>query len=213
MRTSVVAGLAFILSLPSVWAAPEGGQAKRPQAEKVPILQSWSGKLANKALRRFEPAEGFILEAPAWAKLWQAWRPEEEIPALDFQTEMALVLTADGPNSVGCVPTHDGRGNVRALGMSTLIGGPGFGYLLLRVSREGIKTVNGKPLPGVEPPPVNPPGQKAKPSFGQVGPFSLPGAARQSPRAKSETASSRVRPGFGRRRSGWFGGQFGRAAA
>jgi len=28
----------------------------------------------------------------------------------------------------------------------TEVGGPGFGYLLLKISREGVKTVNGKPI-------------------------------------------------------------------
>jgi len=131
--------------------APAGeGKAKRAKPAPVQVTHTWSGKLADNTLRKHEPGDGFVLDQENWAKLWKAWRGQENLPALDFQKQMVLVFTADGPNNVGCTPTRDSAGNVRADAMSTLIGGPGFGYLMLCIPREGVKTVNGKPLPGVK---------------------------------------------------------------
>ena len=117
-----------------------------PKAEPVKIVRSWAGKLVDSAPRKLSPVDGFVLDRKSWARLWKAWRGQEDVPEVDFQKQMLLVFTAEGPNSVGCTPTHDGRGNVQANASCTLIGGPGFGYLILCIPREGIRTVNGKPL-------------------------------------------------------------------
>lgn len=136
----------------AAWAAAQERAPKRPRPKPVPIVQSWSGKIADEALRKHEPAGGLVLDSAAWQQLWKAWRPKEKLPPVDFRTHLVLVFTASGPNSVGCEPTIDAKGNVRAEAMSTLIGGPGFGYLMLSISREGVKTVNGRPLDGSAPP-------------------------------------------------------------
>ena len=153
--------------------------AERPPAAKkaqpVKVLQSWNGKLADAALRKSVPADGVVLDQEVWAGLWKAWRGQENLPAVDFQKQMVLVFTADGPNSVGCNPTRDGQGHIQAQAMSTLIGGPGFGYLMLCVSREGMQSVNGKPLPGGKAPPKRP---RGKP---QGAPGAVPGGAPGSP--------------------------------
>lgn len=119
---------------------------RKPQ--QVKILQSWKGTLIDDRLKKLAPADGFILEEGPWAKLWKAWRGPDEPPEVDFTKQMILVFTAEGPNNVGCEPTLDAQGNVQALAMSTLIGGPGFGYLMLCIPRDGVRSVNGTPLPG-----------------------------------------------------------------
>jgi hypothetical protein len=40
----------------------------------------------------------------------------------------------------------DDKGDLTILARATLVGGPGFGYTIGVISREGIKTVKGKPL-------------------------------------------------------------------
>ena len=181
-------------------AAADGGQGKArlSKAQPVKIVQSWNGKLADGALRKAEPAEIFILDHQRWATLWKAWRGQENVPAVDFQKQMVLVFTADGPNSVGCMPTHDGKGNVRGDAMSTLMGGPGFGYLMLCISREGVQTVNGKPLPGVKVPagkprPKNPRGQPGAAPEGEPG--FVPGSPPQD--FTSSSSASVDEPGVG----------------
>ena len=125
-------------------------------AGKIEVLRSWNGKSADSGLIRRAPESGFILEAAGWAALWRAWRPGEAVAPVDFTAQMVLVFTADGPNNVGCEPRLDANGNVRAMAMSTLIGGPGFGYLLQCIPRKGVRAVNGHPLPGGAPLPTPP---------------------------------------------------------
>jgi len=183
---------AFTLILATLYLAAANGDEGKPKPSKarpVKIVQSWGGKLADGALRKVEPAENFILDQERWAKLWKAWRGHENVPAVDFQKQMVLVFTADGPNSVGCTPTHDGKGNVRGDAMSTLIGGPGFGYLMLCIPREGVQTVNGKPLPGVKVPPSKPRPKTPREQPGSA-PAGQPGFAPGSPPQVSSSASS-----------------------
>ena len=66
----------------------------------------------------------FVVAGDDWARLWRAWRPGENVPAVDFGQELILVFTADGPNNVGCEPRLEPDGNVRALAMSTLMAVP-----------------------------------------------------------------------------------------
>ena len=155
MKALELLAASTLIAATSCMTAASGGEPnpKPSEAQPVTVIQSWNGKLADGALRKVEPADNIILNQEAWAKLWKAWRGQEAVPALDFQKQMVLVFTADGPNTVGCTPTADGKGNVRGNAMSTMIGGPGFGYLMLCISREGVKTVNGKALPGVKAPP------------------------------------------------------------
>jgi hypothetical protein len=149
METTRLVMIVLILgAIGPVLAGAGEAERRRPQAQPVKIIDSWSGKLRDAALQKLQPPKGFVLDQDEWATLWTAWRKQGDAPPIDFQKQMVLVFTAGGPNSVGCTPTIDGKGNVRAEAMSTLIGGPGFGYLMLCVSREGVKTVNGIPLPG-----------------------------------------------------------------
>ena len=148
----------------------------RPKPKPVPIAQRWNGKIADETLRKHEPPGGLVLDSAAWERLWKAWRGQEKLPALDFQTHLVLVFTAGGPNSVGCQPTIDAKGNVRAVAMSTLIGGPGFGYLMLCISREGVKAVNGRALDGSAPP-AKPP--RKRPGGGEPG--AVPGSPGSAP--------------------------------
>ena len=156
----------------------------RTEAAQSAARQSHSElerQTGRRRLRKVEPADNFIVNQEAWAKLWKAWRGQEAVPALDFKKQMVLVFTADGPNSVGCTPTADGKGNVRGDAMSTMIGGPGFGYLMLCISREGVKTVNGKPLPGVKVPPAKSPQGGSGSSPGSPGqPGVVPGSSGSS---------------------------------
>lgn len=127
------------------WAARgEEPAVARSKPQPVPILQNWHGKLADAVLRKAEPADHVVADPQAWSTLWRAWRGQENVPTVDFQKQLILVFTADGPNTVGCTPAQDGQGNLQANAMSTLMAGPGFGYVMLSVSREGVKTVNGK---------------------------------------------------------------------
>lgn len=113
----------------------------------APVVEStgtWSGKVKDNALSKLDPASGFITTAETWKRLWTAWRPGEDLPEIDFATELVLVGTVSGPNLVMMRPTLDEKGDVKFIVGGTKMAGPGFGYKLISISRKDVKTVNGK---------------------------------------------------------------------
>ena len=79
-------------------------------------------------------------------KSGQRGDPDEEMPKVDFAKELILVGTVPGPNLVIMRPTIDDKGNVKFIVGGTKIGGPGFGYKLIKMGRVVVKTVNGEPI-------------------------------------------------------------------
>ncbi len=124
------------------------GDAAKPAEPKTPAFQErrWGGKFRDAVLRSHMPKAGFITDKPAWAKLWKAWR-KGAAPSVDFSRELVVVQTAGGPNNVRIMARLEPSGNLRVMGASTKMGGPGFGYGMLTVARKGVLTVNGKPVP------------------------------------------------------------------
>lgn len=104
------------------------------------------GKIADASLEKLAPKSGFITDAKTFAKLWKSWRPGEALPEVDFSKDMVIIGTASGPNLVMFQPKLQEDGDLKYVVASTRMAGPGFGYRLVKMSREGIKTVNGKPI-------------------------------------------------------------------
>lgn len=113
-------------------------------------VETWKGKLQDESLKAKAPESGFIADAKSWKKLWKAWRAGEKVPQIDFAKDLVLVGTAPGPNLAGMSPRLDDQGNVKFIVFSTRIGGPGFGYTLFQMSRDGVKSVNGETVPPAE---------------------------------------------------------------
>ncbi|RCS43916.1 hypothetical protein DTL42_18175 [Bremerella cremea] len=137
----MTAKISLLLAFLAILCSPDWVLAQRVE---IKALETWSGKLADKSLRgKLAPQTEFITDAAAWKKLWQAWRPDQEVPHVDFAQDLVLVGTAPGPNNVGMNPQIDADGNVTFVIFSTKMGGPGFGYKLVQVERKGIATING----------------------------------------------------------------------
>jgi len=109
-----------------------------------PVL--WKGVIKEDSLRGLAPKEGYVADQQTWAKVWMAWRPGEQFPKVDFPKEIVLVATVPGPNRTMGKPTKDEKGNVEFTVASTKMAGPGFGYLMAKISTEGVKTIHGKPF-------------------------------------------------------------------
>ena len=127
----------FIALLPSLTFAA---------APVVEPTGMWSGKIKDESLRNLAPEAGYIADAETWEKLWTAWQRRKELPKVDFAKELILVGTVSGPNLVIMQPTIDDKGAVKFLVGGTKIGGPGFGYKLIKMVRDGVMTVNGKAI-------------------------------------------------------------------
>lgn len=120
----------------------------------VPVVEptgTWSGKIKDESRRKVAPQSGFIADAESWKKLWTTWRPGEEMPKVDFDKELVLVGAVSGPNLVIMRPTIGDNGDVRFVVGGTKMAGPGFGYKLIKVSRDGVKAVNGNVVTAVKP--------------------------------------------------------------
>jgi hypothetical protein len=115
-------------------------------AQKVPIkpLKQFTGSITDDNVSSKHP--GAITNAKDLEKLWKDWKIEGKVPAVDFTTQFVVITTGKG-SKLNLIATLDEKGNLDVLGMGTLDFVPGFRYAIATVSREGIKSVNGKPLP------------------------------------------------------------------
>jgi len=120
--------------------------ADQPDTAKPEGPVTWTGVIRDDSLRGLAPKQGYAADQETWAKVWTAWRPNQELPKLDFPQEIVLIATVPGPNRTMGKPTKDDEGNVKFRVASTKMGGPGFGYLMAKISTEGVKTINGKPF-------------------------------------------------------------------
>jgi len=106
---------------------------------------AWAGVIPDESLRKAAPESGAIGDSDAFKALWDAWRSGEQTPEIDFTKTIIVVGTIDGPNRM-FVSLKNEAGNLQTQFGGTKVGGPGFGYIIAAVKREGIDRVNGQPL-------------------------------------------------------------------
>ena len=137
-RVAFIAAITcLVITLPSQWVSSCNGQ------EEISIAQQWTGKIADPGLRKI--SDGIIKDTESWKKLWAAWRPKQEVAAVDFAKQIVLVETVNGPNNVLTSSLKlDSAGQLKYEIASSRMAGDGFGYLLMAVPREKINRVNGK---------------------------------------------------------------------
>ena len=116
----------------------------RAEKKAVKLEKEWKASVDDEALAKDAPA--VIGEAKALARLWKAWKIQGEVPAVDFTKELVIITTTSG-SKLRLSASFDDKGNLEVLGMATRDLRPGFRCVLATVSREGVKTVNGKKLP------------------------------------------------------------------
>lgn len=108
--------------------------------------QRWGGKSTDEDKKKAAPKTGYLTNQEAFEKLWEAWGLKDKAPKIDFEKQIVFVQLAGGPNSISTSYTLDGKGNLTALSKQSLIAGPGFGYGIDVLDREGIKSYMGKPI-------------------------------------------------------------------
>lgn len=115
-------------------------------ADPMETSTTWSGKVKEDRLRTTIPKRPFIADQATWSQIWSQWQPGVALPKVDFEQELVLVGTVPGPNRVMMKPSLDDAGNVRFIVAGTRMGGPGFGYQLIKVQRDKVRSVNGIPI-------------------------------------------------------------------
>ena len=131
----VVAALLVVIGLAGV---------ARAELKPVKPSKTWTGSVADEALMRDAPH--FIATAPALQQLWKSWGIAGDVPKVDFTRELVVLGVTRG-SRIGVSATLDEKGDLRVVAISTKDLRPGFRYVLAAVSREGVKSVNGKILP------------------------------------------------------------------
>lgn len=136
----LVTGFALTLCL-TVTAQEKKDDKKDEKKLTVDLFAS----IEDEALKKEAPESGVIVSAKAWEKLAKAWGIKD--PAkVDFDKEILLVATTVG-SRLNLGSKLDDKGDLRVVALATRDLRPGFRYAIKSVSKEGIKTVDGKPLP------------------------------------------------------------------
>ena len=136
---AILMGLAVVVLL-----APQARAEKKPTEKKaVELIKQWKGSVADADLAKDAPE--YVADAMSLEKLWKKWGVEGKVPEVDFKKEIVIVSTTAG-GRLTLSARLDDKGNLEVLGVATRDFRPGFRYVLATVSREGVKTVNGKEL-------------------------------------------------------------------
>lgn len=104
----------------------------------------WKGSVDDVELSKDAPS--VIGDAKAFAKLWESWKLGDKVPEIDFKKNLVVLTTGRGSILDLRVMLND-KADLRVFGFGTKDLRPGFRYAVGVVSREGVKTVNGKKLP------------------------------------------------------------------
>lgn len=116
--------------------------------QEVQLLETWGGEVPLE-LRKRAPEAGYVADAKLWATLWKAYRGDVKVPDVDFREHLILVGVNRDPNRIGAVAKLSDGGDLTVMYAGTLIGfiDPKTGaYQFAKISRKGIKSINGRPI-------------------------------------------------------------------
>jgi hypothetical protein len=120
-------------------------RADEPKKEPAKATVNLFGSVEDEKLQKQMPENGVVVSQKGWEKLAKAWGIKE--PAkVNFDKEILVVATTVG-SKLNLSPRLDDKGDLKVLALATRDLRPGFRYAIKSVSKEGVKTVNGKALP------------------------------------------------------------------
>lgn len=127
-----------------VFVGVVGAVALAQPGEKLPILDTFQGKVANDKKPEFKT--GFVATEANWKEVWAKVNPKEKLPEVDFAKQFLLVSAQDAadPNRRSASVLKDDKGVVTVNEISTLIGFKPSDqtiYRFYKVSREGVTGV------------------------------------------------------------------------
>ena len=138
----LVAGFGFAIAVAGVTAQDKKDPAKKDDKKLTVDLFA---SLDDVALQKEAPESQVIVSQKGWDKLVKAWGIKDA-PKVDFEKELLIVGTTTG-SRLNLSSKLDEKGDLKVLGAATFDLRPGFRYAIKSVSREGVKTINGKELP------------------------------------------------------------------
>ncbi len=135
----------WMLALFAVLSLAAAVPALRADKRAVMPVKQWSGSVADHTLQKQAPE--VITKLAVLKKLWDEWKITDQMPMVDFTKELVVVTTTRGSRLKLHLTLDDANGDFTVSGFATRDLRPGFRYVIATVSREGVKTVNGKKLP------------------------------------------------------------------
>jgi hypothetical protein len=137
--TAVLTALAVVVLL-----APQARAEKKAADKKeVKLIKEWKGSVADGDLAKGAPE--YVTNAKDFGELWKNWKLEGKAPTVDFKKEIVIVSTTVG-SRLNLSAKLDDKGNLEVVGLATSDFGEGFRYVMATVSREGVKSINGKEI-------------------------------------------------------------------
>ena len=136
--------LAFFMCFSVLVLVTQMATEARAEAKPVKFSAEWKGSVADEALQKSFPE--CITSTKVLGELWKSWKIAAKMPEIDFTKEIVVLTTSVGSQINLTARLHD-NGDLELIGFGTRDLRPGFRYVLGKVSREGVKTVNKKELP------------------------------------------------------------------
>jgi hypothetical protein len=113
------------------------------QKKKVEIGKKWSGSVDDEKAIKPEA----IVSDKGLDAVWKAWKVKGDMPKVDFTKDMVVAVYSVGSGLNIAGANLNDKGDLQVIGFGTRDIRPGFRYVLGVVSKDGVKTVNGKALP------------------------------------------------------------------
>jgi len=134
----------ILLSITVAALLAASADAQNRKDEKKPTVDL-RGSLNDLKLRKAKPDDGLILTEDAWVSLAKTWGIQSP-PKVDFTKEFLIVATVLESEVLIHAFGPDKNGKVKVLTIERLPCPDAFSYAIKSLSREGVKTVNGRPL-------------------------------------------------------------------
>jgi hypothetical protein len=125
----------------SMVAVPEAAAQKK----KIEVSQKWNGSVEDEKLMKDAPQA--ITSQKSLEALWKTWKVAGDAPKVDFTKNIVVAVYSVGSGLNFAGLNLDEKGNLSVGSFGTRDIRPGFRYVLGAVSKDGVKTVNGKELP------------------------------------------------------------------
>lgn len=109
-------------------------------------VKEWTGQVEDVKLEKAWENATPITNKDDFAKVWKSWTGKEEVPEVDFEKELVLVSTNKIGQISGLILSDQKGGNFVSTGSIDAKKIKGFTYALTVFKRDGIKTINNKPL-------------------------------------------------------------------
>lgn len=110
---------------------------------KAVVIREWKGRLA---LEKTPYRVTHVTDAATLEKLWAEWEIGEPMPNVDFSRQIVLVAVVRSGLVMFKEPTIDDRGDLKRNVVATPDAPSFWSWALCLIEREGIRSVDGRPL-------------------------------------------------------------------